>query len=124
MRLLLDTHALLWSLDRPGRLRREARSAIEDPANEVLVSAVAVWEIALKSSLRKLRPRADLAAELARVPFGELPLTWAHGLQASVLPLHHRDPFDRLLVAQALVEGMPLVSADAVFDRYPIRRLW
>jgi PIN domain nuclease of toxin-antitoxin system len=84
------------------------------------VSAITVWEIALKSALRKLRPRADLPGELARVPFTQLPLTWEHGLAAGALPFHHRDPFDRLLIAQASVEGLTIVTRDPAFAAYGI----
>jgi PIN domain nuclease of toxin-antitoxin system len=123
VRLLLDTHALLWWLERPRRLKPHAYAAIEDPANAVLVSAITVWEIALKSGLRKLRPRADLGREVEQVGFEELPLTWDHALDAGSLPLHHRDPFDRLLIGQARVEGLTIVTRDPAFEAYQVATL-
>jgi PIN domain nuclease of toxin-antitoxin system len=128
MRVLLDTHTLLWFLAGDQRCSRPARVAIEDLNNEALVSVASLWELAIKFSLGKL--------ELA-VPFGQfvakhftsdafalLPIELDELDLLTTLPLHHRDPFDRLLIAQALVRGIPLLSADTVFDRYGVERLW
>ena len=120
MRLLLDTNALLWSLDTPQRLQPATRKALEDPANDVFVSAASVYEIGLKSTLGKLRLREDLLRDLVRVPVEPLAVTWAHGLEAGSLPLHHRDPFDRLLIGQARIEGLTIVTRDPAFDAYQV----
>lgn len=118
MRLLLDTHTLLWALDRPRVLSRDARAAIADPANDVAVSAVSVWELSLKA--RKLDARPNLSAELARFGFAPLAITWDHAAEVAALPLHHRDPFDRLLIAQARVEGLRIVTRDQAFEPYGV----
>ena len=128
MKLLLDAHALIWAVDDPERLGREAVRALGDSANDRLMSAGSLWEIAIKMSLGKLslslsfRPWMDRAIE--DLALTVLPITVDHADRQSRLPLHHRDPFDRLLVAQAQAEGMVLVSADAVLDGYGITRLW
>ena len=128
MTLSLDAHALIWAVDDPQRLGREAARALEDPANELLVSAGTIWEIAIKIGLGKLS---------LSLPFREwmhqaiedrgltvLPITVEHADGQSRLPLHHRDPFDRLLVAQAQAEAIAVVSADEVFGTYGIARVW
>ena len=123
MRLLLDTHALIWALDDPARIRTETRAAIEDPRNELFVSSITTWEIALKSRLRKLPLGPDLVDELERLNAHELRVSWAHGLEAGALPLHHRDPFDRLLIGQARVEGLTIVTRDPAFEDYQVATL-
>lgn len=128
MRLLLDTHALLWWAAGDRRLSRRARSAIEEGANTVLVSAASGWEIATKHRLGRLEgagPLADrLTDYLADQDFGELPITVRHAQRAAALPGVHRDPFDRLLVAQAQIENLVLVSNEVVLEDYGVRRLW
>jgi len=123
--LLLDTHALLWSLIAPEQLAEQARSEISDPNNGVYVSAASAWEIAIKSGLGKLTTPPDLQtwlpAQLGAARFTPLPVTLAHALGVERLPLHHRDPFDRILIAQANAEGMALVTRDPAFDRYEVR---
>lgn len=121
MRLLLDTHLLLWALAEPARLDSVTRAAIEDPENEVLFSAASIWEIAIKAALR--RPDFDLdPAEVARAAletgFQELPVKAAVAARVLHLPMHHRDPFDRLLVAQAMSEPARLYTADALLKPY------
>jgi PIN domain nuclease of toxin-antitoxin system len=128
MRLLLDTHARLWFVLGDASLTSAARSAIEDPQNEKLISAASYWELAIKSSMGKFRlprPYADFIDHAIRGQgFSVMPVATTHATVVSELPFHHRDPFDRLLVAQALAENIPLVSADEMLDRYGVRRLW
>lgn len=128
MRLLLDTHALLWWLDGDAALSRTARGAIADEANDIFLSAASAWEIATKHRLGKLpgaaAVAADIAACIADQGFQELSITLDHGRQAGTLPGPHRDPFDRMLIAQAMIEDMVLVSNEVVFDAYGARRLW
>jgi PIN domain nuclease of toxin-antitoxin system len=119
MNLLLDTHVLLWSFSSPERLSRAAQNAIEDPANLVFVSAAVTWEIEIKARLGKLRVPSDLLAQLAAANFQELPITIAHTLAVAQLPNLHRDPFDRILLAQAKVAGLSLVTADPQVLQYP-----
>ena len=122
MNRLLDTHILLWSVQEPERLSTEARTAITDPAATILFSAVNIWEVAIKHALRKpgfhVEPRA-LRSGLLALGYAELPVTSLHSIEVAGLPMHHRDPFDRLLVAQAIVEGFELVTADRNIARYP-----
>ena len=128
MRLLLDTHTLLWWVADAPELSRRARAAIAAPASECLVSAATAWELAIKVSLGKLRVDGDLerflAEQLAVNRFRALPVEVSHAVRVARLPFHHRDPFDRLLAAQALEEGAAVVSADAVFSRYGVKRIW
>jgi PIN domain nuclease of toxin-antitoxin system len=118
LRILLDTHLLLWWLDGSGSLSAEARETIRDPENTVFVSAVSLWEMWLKQSLGKLRLPVDFSERLAGEPFESLPLTAAHTRPVSLLPWHHRDPFDRMLVAQAQVENLVLLTADGLLSAY------
>jgi PIN domain nuclease of toxin-antitoxin system len=120
MRILLDTHALLWSLGQPDTLTSEARLAIEDGRNEVLVSAVSAWEVAIKRAIGKLDVIGDLAAEIAAAAFVGLPITIAHALATGALPPHHRDPFDRMLIAQAQIEGLTIATRDPRFAAYDV----
>jgi PIN domain nuclease of toxin-antitoxin system len=121
--LLLDTHVLLWSLSEPETLDADARRAIEDPANEVLVSAGSIWEIEIKRALGKLRHEVDVLAEIEGSQFDSLPITGADAVAAAHLPFHHRDPFDRMLVAQAQRLDATIVSRDGALDAYGVHRL-
>ncbi len=118
MRILLDTHLLLWWLADRAELSSRARTIIRDVENTVFVSAVSVWEIWLKESLGKLRLPADFEKRLARESFESLPLTAAQARQVAALPWHHRDPFDRMLVAQARVENLVLLTSDERIGAY------
>lgn len=123
MRFLLDTHLLLWAAARSARLPREARELLEDDDNEVYFSAASIWEIAIKSSLRRKDFRIDLSQLLATLPemgLVELPITSVHAAGVTRLPPIHRDPFDRLLIAQSLVEPLTLLTNDALLDRYRV----
>lgn len=123
MRLLLDTHTLLWTLGDPASLASRARDAIEDEGNDVFVSAVSVWEIAIKRALGKLAAPDDLVAGIASQGFSPLHISWDHADLAGALPRHHADPFDRMLVAQAEVEGLTLVTRAARIPLYGVRTL-
>lgn len=121
MRLLLDTHLLLWAAASSKRLPREARTLLEDTANEAWYSAASIWEIAIKSSLGRKDFRIDLAALQTALPdmgLTELPVTAAHAVGVTRLPLIHRDPFDRLLIAQSIAEPLTLLTNDALLARY------
>lgn len=123
-RLLVDTHAVLWWLsDDPG-LSATARDALADPANDVLVSTASLWEIAIKRGLGKLSAPDDLPGHIEAGGFGWLAVSAEHAWRVRELGRHHRDPFDRLLVAQALVENMPIVSADPRFRAYGVDGCW
>ena len=123
MNLLLDTHILLWWLaDDPG-LSEKQRSAIADPANVVYVSAASAWEIAIKKALGKLIAPSDLGAALIASELEQLPITVTHAEAVGELPPHHRDPFDRMLIAQAGVEDLTVVTGDPMFAQYEVRRL-
>lgn len=125
MNLLLDTHALLWALAEPRRLPERSAAAVAEPRNSVYVSAVSTWEIAIKMGLGRLEGSPGEIEEAIRaIGFSELPVSIAHSLAVHELPSHHRDPFDRLLIAQALAEGMTLVSGDPAVALYPVHTLW
>lgn len=128
MALLLDTHAFLWFIEGDRRLSATAARRIGDPATRVYVSVVSAWEIAIKQRTGKLtldRPLSLLWPEsIAANHFDVLDISAEHVLALESLPLHHRDPFDRLLIAQALVEDLALVSVDSAFTQYPISRVW
>lgn len=128
MKLLLDTHALLWWLAGNRHLSRKARSAVLDTTNDVYVSAVSAWEVATKVRLGKLDQAAFIAADFAdhlrAQGFVGLDITVEHARRAGSLPGPHRDPFDRMLIAQGQAEEMVLVSNDAVFDQYGVDRYW
>jgi PIN domain nuclease of toxin-antitoxin system len=128
LRLLLDTHALLWWLEGNQRLSVPARSAIGDLSNTILVSAASAWEIATKCRIGKLPGAAvvalDLPGCLAAQGFEALPITLADGARAGSLGGEHRDPFDRMLIAQALAHDLTLISIETVFDGYGVKRLW
>ena len=128
MRLLLDTHALLWWLDGDRRLTRRARTAITDEDNVIVVSAASAWEITTKVRLGKLpgadAVAADVVGSVASQGFSSLDITMRHAQRAGRLPGSHRDPFDRMLIAQAQLEDLTLVSNGAAFDAFGVSRLW
>lgn len=127
MKLLLDTHTFLWFIDDSPRLSAYAKSLLESD-DELLLSTASLWEIAIKISIGKLalaRPfNVFIPEQLAHNSIAELPIRLKHLNVISTLNFHHRDPFDRLLIAQAMTESLPVVSADAAFDLYSIKRLW
>lgn len=128
MKVLLDTHVLLWWLFDDPSLSKQARDAIRDPGNSVLVSAASAWEISTKHRLGKL-PEAgeavgNLPALLRSARMEALPVTIEHALAAGALPGPHRDPFDRMLIAQSGLEDIPVVTSDPVFARYSVRTVW
>lgn len=128
MRLLLDTHAFLWFITNDSQLSAAAKVLIADPSNEILVSPASYWEIAIKVKLGKYPlsvPYLTLITQgVDRNGFKVLPIEPRHTEMLTTLPLHHGDPFDRLMVAQALVEEISLVSIDPQLDAYPIKRIW
>jgi PIN domain nuclease of toxin-antitoxin system len=127
MEVILDTHALVWWFNEPRRLSKRAHSILTNTNNTVLVSAAVAWELSIKVNLGKLDALpllSGLTQRLQREGFTELPISIAQASRAGLLPLHHRDPFDRLLVAQAQDLGIPIVSADELLDRYDLKRLW
>jgi PIN domain nuclease of toxin-antitoxin system len=123
MRLLLDSHVVVWWALFPGRLRSDARGAMIDPANEIFISAASIWELGLKIARGKLRLPAGYAAHLLAHGFDELPVSIAHASWATALPPLHGDPFDRLLIAQALEKGLVLVTSDQAIMRYDVPTL-
>jgi PIN domain nuclease of toxin-antitoxin system len=128
MRMLLDTHTFVWFIEDNPRLPPMIRALIEDPSNVVLVSIVSVWEIAIKVGIGKLvlsQPfETFIPQQLALNYAALLSVDLRHVLVVAGLPFYHRDPFDRLIIAQAMVEGLPILSADKVFDLYAVSRLW
>lgn len=129
MRLLLDTHALIWWVLGNPLLSARASNAIANAASDVLVSSASAWEISIKHRIGKLPPEAhvladNVAASIEAEGFIELPIGIAHGQMAGALDGHHKDPFDRMLIAQALAEDLALVSNDMQFDAYGVKRLW
>lgn len=127
-RYLIDTHALLWWLDGDKRLTRKPRALITSEDNEILVSAASVWEITTKARIGKLPGALEVAADVpacvAAQGFSALPISLEHAQLAGTLPGPHRDPFDRMLIAQAQAERVPIVSIDPAFDGYGVTRIW
>lgn len=122
MNLLLDTHVLLWAAGGSHRLPTDARALIEDPENELVFSAASLWEVAIKRGLRREEFSADprlLRRGLLENGYVELPVTGAHAAAVDLLPPIHKDPFDRILIAQAQIEGLTLLTSDEVVARYP-----
>ncbi len=130
MKALLDTHAFLWWIDRHERLSAKARDAIGAAQNDIFVSVVNVWEIVIKAKVGRIQmpgdPASFLNQQIAENSFQVLPIQMPHALRVYELPDHprHKDPFDRLLVAQALSEDMPVISADEFLDHYGVERIW
>lgn len=128
MRVLLDTHAFLWWIGDDPRLSEQAREVFSDGDNDLVFSAASGWEIAIKARLGRLHVPGDLNTYLFRQLTENytsvLPVHLSHALRVHALPDHHRDPFDRLLVAQAIVEEIPLLSADPRIARYPVEVVW
>ena len=123
MRLLLDTHVLLWWLTDDARLGLPARVLIREPENLVFVSAATIWEIRIKQGIGKLELGAQFEEQLAREPFEHLSVTHAHAHALAGLPPHHRDPFDRILIAQALTEDLTLLTHDDAVRRYAVKSI-
>lgn len=128
MRILLDTQAFLWMLSGAGDLSSRARKHVVDADNDLYLSLASIWEIAIKSSIGKLRIAEPietfLPAQMRANDIEQLGITFRHVARVAVLPFHHRDPFDRLLVCQAAEEKLTLISSDPIFDRYKIPRIW
>ncbi len=128
MRLLIDAHALLWAMDDPAQLSSPAATALQDPSNQLLIGAGTVWEISIKVGLGKLALSLPFRKWMDRVfadlGLSVLPITVEYADRQAALPHHHRDPFDRLLIAQSLTDSIPIVTADAQFNSYGIVRIW
>jgi PIN domain nuclease of toxin-antitoxin system len=127
MRFLFDTHTFIWYDNEPGRLSPKVRSICEDESNTILLSLASIWEIQIKLQLGKLELHTSLTEVIRRQQshlIELLPITLAHILALEDLPPHHRDPFDRLLIAQASVENIPVLSSDPMFAKYPIQAIW
>jgi PIN domain nuclease of toxin-antitoxin system len=127
MTYLLDTHAFLWLIESPEVLPHPVLQVVQDPAAQILISIVVPWEIAIKSKTGKLNGAAilqDFEAKITRTQLTMLPSSVAQVIRAGSLPLHHRDPFDRLLIAQAFDLRIPILSNDSVFDFYGVSRIW
>lgn len=126
--VLLDTHVVLWWLEGGGKISRAARTILQDPASRVLVSAASAWEIAIKYRAGKLEAASTLVSRFETVieeeHFIALPISVGHAVQAGMLQRTHKDPFDRMLIAQARAEDVPVVSTDKCFDKYKVRRIW
>ena len=124
MRLLLDTHCLLWARAAPARLSAEARKALTDPRHQLFVSVASVWEIVIKHALGRLElahaPESLVPRLIAATQAVTLPIEQSHALRVARLPLHHRDPFDRILIAQAQIERLTIVTADQRFAAYHV----
>jgi PIN domain nuclease of toxin-antitoxin system len=128
LRALLDTHALLWWLSDDPTLSRTARKIIAETKNTILVSAASAWEIAIKVRLGKLPTAANLVSDFCgqveREGFDLLVISAEHGIRGGLLPGPHKDPFDRMLIAQAQAENLPVITNERVFEAYGVRRLW
>ncbi len=123
MKLLLDTHTLIWWLTNDSTLSQTARNAIANPENLIFVSAASAWEIAIKKTIGKLQPPDDLAEQIQEKDFLPLPIEISHALKVEQLPLHHHDHFDRILIAQAMAEKMKIITRDRKFDAYEVETI-
>jgi PIN domain nuclease of toxin-antitoxin system len=128
VRLLLDTHTLFWSVEAPSKLSGAAIAAMQDPANDRLLSAATIWELAIKVGQGKIALsipyRQWMTTAITDLKLNIVPITVEYAERLATLPVHHKDPFDRLMIAQALVGTIPIVSADAAFDFYGVIRIW
>ena len=128
MKILIDTSCWLWSLTEPEHLNKEARDLLSDPSQVLFLSAASSWEIAIKVALKKLflpePPDKFIPRRMAALDILGLPIEHAHALRVFGLPVHHRDPFDRILIAQAQTEGLTILTADRVFAAYDVATLW
>ena len=128
MKFLLDTHTFLWFVLNQPELSSVARDLIINPNHDILLSPATYWEIAIKISIGKYRLHGSYEAwmnqQLPTNTFEILPITIAHAATIINLPFHHKDPFDRLLIAQAIIENIPIISTDRIFDSYPVDRIW
>lgn len=128
MRILLDTHTFLWWTNNSPQLSKNAREIIANPESELFLSAASGWEIAIKMQLGKLRVADDLerfiAEQLSLNQIVTLPITMHHALHVHNLPLHHRDPFDRMIITQSQLEKMPVLTANGIFARYNVKTIW
>lgn len=128
MKALVDTHVFLWAASDVPRISAPARAVIEDGSNEILLSVASIWEIALKFSKGKLElaeaPGQFVPSRMAKHRFHAMPVLASHALQVADLPRLHEDPFDRLLIAQAQVEQLPIVTSDSQFSKYGVEVIW
>jgi PIN domain nuclease of toxin-antitoxin system len=124
VRVLIDSHTLVWWRAGSSNLSRLARDAIADPANEVLISIAALWELTIKESSGKLTLPHDLETMVADEGFSVLSVSFAHLRSFGTLPRLHRDPFDRMMIAQSLAEGLPIATADRIFAAYGVQIVW
>jgi PIN domain nuclease of toxin-antitoxin system len=127
MKVLLDTHVVIWWLEGSSKLSKRALGVLTNPKETILVSAATAWELAIKVNLGKfnsLFPVSELSSEIEQEGFVEMPIGLDHAVRAGLLPLYHRDPFDRLLVAQAQALSVPILSADELLDLYDVNRMW
>jgi PIN domain nuclease of toxin-antitoxin system len=128
MKILLDTHAFLWFITGDANLSDKARTSIEDDSNQMIISMASMWEMAIKISIGRLKVSEPfellIPSQIQINGFELLPIQLEHVYKVSSLPFHHRDPFDRLLVSQCMVEKCPIISRDSAFDRYQVKRLW
>jgi PIN domain nuclease of toxin-antitoxin system len=128
MKLLLDTCAFLWMIAEPARLSRRARDLVTSSRSELFLSAASSWEMAIKAAIGSLHfseaVESFVPEQMAQNAIRSLPIEHVHALHVATLPRHHRDPFDRLLIAQSKLEGLPLLSPEKLFDRYAVERVW
>ena len=127
MNIILDTHSFIWFINGDNNLSAKARKEIENPANINFISIASIWEMAIKVSLDRLeimRPFEDIKNQIDNNGFEILPILFEHTLKLTNLTFHHRDPFDRLIIAQSVVEKMPIISKDKLFDKYKVKRIW